>query len=93
MVLLHILLLLVRVASAVGIFFALLLAAARWDEQRESRRQFIASTTEDAESRNRAAIELYATKARIDTAWIQTEIRRESTRIRRLMAEELNDRP
>lgn len=45
----------------------------------------------DPEESTRAAVELYRIRSRLDVAWTRTELRRESTRIRRLMTEELDD--
>ncbi len=45
----------------------------------------------DPEEATRAAVELYRIRSRLDVAWTRTELRREATRIRRLMAEELDD--
>ncbi len=43
-----------------------------------------------AEEAARAAIELYRIRRNMDVAWAKTEIRREATRLRRLMEEELD---
>ena len=45
----------------------------------------------DSEAITRAAVDLYAIRSRLDVAWMRAELRRESTRVRRLMAEELED--
>lgn len=45
----------------------------------------------DAEEATRAAVELYTIRSRLDVAWMRTELRREATHLRRVMAEELDD--
>jgi hypothetical protein len=45
----------------------------------------------DPEEATRAAVDLYAIRSRLDVAWMRTELRREGTRLRRMMAEELSD--
>jgi len=45
----------------------------------------------DAEEATRAAVELYTIRSRLEVAWLQTELRRDAGRLRRLMAEELDD--
>jgi hypothetical protein len=38
-----------------------------------------------------AAVDLHRIRRSMDVAWAKTELRRESSRLRRLMAEELDD--
>jgi hypothetical protein len=45
----------------------------------------------DPEEASRAAVDLYAIRSRLDVAWMRTELRREGTRLRRMMAEELDE--
>lgn len=45
----------------------------------------------DAEQAMKAAVELHRIRRNLDVAWTKTEQRGESTRMRRLLAEELRD--
>jgi hypothetical protein len=62
-----------------------------WLDRRKEASHRLPSPEIDSET-TRAAVDLYAIRRRLDVAWLHSELRRESTRIRRLMVEELNDR-
>lgn len=57
-------------------------AVLRWRQSR---------SPHDPQAAMQAAVDLHRIRRSMDVAWAKTELRRESSRLRRLMAEELDD--